>query len=173
MPNWLTTVMIAAVTATVAATLTGLLAAPRLEARNRRLQALQLERELFGAATLKIWMYASRLRKLTPPDGSRSSLEGDRSRWLAEIDAASRTLVDCIAPLTYIGPIGRLALRYALSLRGVWLSGRSDAAKLELVAEMAAAAQKIYFTAAWQRPRRTRHAVALERLCDDLVEGRR
>ncbi|MFI7399246.1 hypothetical protein ACIBW9_01915 [Streptomyces sp. NPDC049541] len=168
MPDTLSTITVAAATALVTTTATGLIAAPRLEARKRRLGEVHTARDTFGAHMLRIISACEQLQiSQLPPDEEpdwtpvmRERLGGERERWWKQIDDATRWLIDNVA--TYAGswPTRRLVQMptiYAHHIRMVVLSERDEVTKLALLLELTVPVQRQYFGWFWSR---ARHIVA-------------
>lgn len=162
------TITVAAATALVTTTATGLIAAPRLGARQKRLGEVHAARDTFGAHMLRIISACGQLQNIQlPPDEDpdwtpvlRERLAGERERWWQQIDDATRWLVDNVA--TYAGswPMRHLIempITYAHHVRMVVLSEREEATKLELLLELTVPVQRQYFGWPWSR---ARHIVA-------------
>jgi hypothetical protein len=171
-PTWLSTILIALATTVV----TQYALAPRLEARKRRMLAAHEWRDQFNAGLLTIETAAARLQTIDVPDGAsttvRSAVQQERQRWLAQIDEASRYLVDHLEQyaLRYIdwGGLQALAIKYAFMTRTVWISDRSQDRRVELVHRLAEPARSIFFTYWWNRFRGTPRDV--HKLCDLMEE---
>jgi hypothetical protein len=106
MPNWLSPLLIAVVTAVLTTTVASLTVVPRLEARNRRIQAGHQAREGFGIAILTVLVTGSLLSNLTIPQDAtapvRDSLEREGARWRQQLDKATEELADSTAPLSFV-----------------------------------------------------------------------
>ncbi|MFJ8364457.1 hypothetical protein [Streptomyces sp. NPDC093984] len=109
MPDSVWTIVVAAVTAVVTTTATGLIVAPRLEARRKRLVEVHAARDAFGAHMLQIISACVHLQNIQLPPADdpawtpvlRERLAGERERWWQQIDDATRWLIDNVA--TYAG----------------------------------------------------------------------
>jgi hypothetical protein len=168
MPDTVWTITVAAATALVTTTATGFIAAPRLEARKKRLGEVHTARDTFGAHMLRIMPACGQLQTIQLPTDEdpdwtpvlRERLAGERERWWRQIDDATRWLIDNVA--TYAGswPMRHLIempVTYAHHVRMVVLSEREEAAKLELLLELTVPVQRQYFGWLWSR---VRHIVA-------------
>ncbi|MGW0842122.1 hypothetical protein ACWD26_18495 [Streptomyces sp. NPDC002787] len=164
MPNTVWTVLVATVTALVTTVATGVLVSPRLEARKRRIQEAHIARDTFSASLLTIISACARLQSLPLPapddpdctDVVRARLAAERERWMQQLDDATRWLIDHVETYSAGWPLGELrdvAARYAAASRMVMISERSEEAKVELLAKLAAPVQGIYFTYVWNRAR--------------------
>ncbi|TLQ46055.1 hypothetical protein [Streptomyces marianii] len=177
MPNWLIALLVAVVTALTTTLVTSLTILPRLEARNRKIQAGHQDRERYGQAVLTILTCSARLTNLVIPDEAsptvREALIGEGERWRQKIDTATKDLADSIAPLSYIWFLKDVALRFALVSRLVWISERSESAKLAALLDLSGAAQGLFFAAWWRRPKRAKCMRQLVQLTDDLEAHRR
>ncbi|MEV7394717.1 hypothetical protein [Streptomyces sp. NPDC091215] len=164
MPDTLWTIVVAAVTAVVTTTATGVLVAPRLDARKKRLGDVHAARDLFGTHMLRIMSACSQLENLQlPPDNDprctpvlRERLSGERDRWWQQIDEATQWLIDNIA--SYAGSwltrhLIEMPIAYAANARMVVLSEREEAAKLALLLELTVPVQRQYFGWPWARAR--------------------
>lgn len=176
MPNWLSPLLIAVVTAVLTTTVASLTVVPRLEARNRGIQAGHQAREGFGIAILTVLVTGSLLSNLTIPQDAtapvRDSLEREGARWRQQLDKATEELADSTAPLSFVFVLRDVAIRFAFTSRMVWISERDEADKLKALLELAGAAQNLYFTAWWRRPKRVRSLNHLVRVMDALQEDR-
>jgi hypothetical protein len=145
-----------------------LIAAPRLEARKKRLGEVYTARDTFGAHMLRIVSACKQLQAIQLPTDEdpdwtpvlRERLVGERERWWQQIDDATRWLIDNVA--TYAGswPMRQLIempVTYAHHVRMVVLSEREEASKLELLLELTVPVQRQYFGWFWSR---ARHIVA-------------
>jgi hypothetical protein len=175
LPDWANTILIAIAT-TVATTLVlALTVQPRLEARNRRIQAAHGEREQFGDAVLNILIRCARLQAAVIPDEASEAvaagITAERQRWIDGLNEATRILIDSNAPLGYLEPVRGLLVSYAANARGVWLSERPEEKRITLLAELSGAVQNIAFAAWWRRPRRLKSVMELRQLMADLEEN--
>ncbi|MGW7336647.1 hypothetical protein [Streptomyces sp. NPDC054808] len=177
MPHWLITVLITIATALAATVVSSLTITPRLEARNRRIQAGHQDREQFGRAVLAVLTCGARLAGMRIPDDTspavRQALTQELDRWRQRIDEATRDLSDSTAPLSFVVPLREVALRFALTTRLVWISERAEDARIEALIELAGLAQGLYFSAWWRRPRRLWCLRRLVAVMDDLESHRR
>ncbi|MFE1923431.1 hypothetical protein ACFW91_12775 [Streptomyces asoensis] len=177
MPNWLIALLVAVVTALATTLVSSVTILPRLEARNRKIQAGHQDRERFGQAVLTVLTCSARLTNLVIPDDAspvvREALIGEGERWRQKIDAATKDLADSIAPLSYIWFLKDVALRFALVSRLVWISERSESAKLSVLLELSGSVQGLFFAAWWRRPKRAKCMRHLVQIMDDLQADRR
>ncbi|MDX2986471.1 hypothetical protein [Streptomyces caniscabiei] len=157
----LLTILVAAVTAVVAAIATGLIATPRLEARKKRITEAHAARDSLGTQMLTVLSACSLLQQVPADDPDwtpvlRERLQGERQRWLQQLDEATRWIIDHV--MTYAGtwpsrPIINLAVSYASRARMVMLSEREEATKLELLVALTLPVQCQFFGYWWSRAR--------------------
>jgi hypothetical protein len=150
---WVTSVLlpIGVSAATVAAI--GLTVGPRLAARGKRIQAAYDSRDRFGDSVLDILALCKNLEtvplssEITDP--FRSRLQGERDRWLSQVDEITTWLVDHWqrVALGYARPMGirNLVVRYVAAGRGLWLSDRPLEERVRLLRELTEHVQIIYF----------------------------
>ncbi|MGW7320129.1 hypothetical protein [Streptomyces sp. NPDC054865] len=164
MQSTLWTLALAAVTAVVTSVAVGLLVTPRLEARKRRIQEVHTARDTFSSSVLIVLSSCARLRDFQlPPDGDpattgvvRARLESERVRWLQQLDDATLWMVDHMETFALSWPstkLRSLAARYVVTSRMTMLSDRDEMAKIELLLELTAPIQGIFFTRWWHRAR--------------------
>lgn len=173
--------LIAVVTALATTAATSLLIAPRLEARNRRIQATYMAREQFSESVFAILGAVGRLIDIEVPEdideALREAFAGEQSRWRGQIDEATRHLVDHLQDFafTYIGAMGfrDLVISYAANARMVWISQRAEQEKLRLLLDLTSPVQNIYFAARWRRRGLVKNIQVLRRTLADVQEGRR
>ncbi|MFP3990992.1 hypothetical protein U9R90_26700 [Streptomyces sp. E11-3] len=153
--------LVAAVTSVVVAIATGLVAAPRLEARKKRIGEAHAARDAFGTHLMTVLSTCTLLQQLPQDDPSwtpvlRERLKAERERWLQQLDDATRWMIDHVA--TYAGswPSRRLidfAVAYASNARMLVLSEREEATKLELMVTLTTPVQRQFFGFWWTRAR--------------------
>ncbi|MFJ9343775.1 hypothetical protein ACIRP0_31510 [Streptomyces sp. NPDC101733] len=164
MQSTLWTLTLAALTAVVTSVAVGLLVTPRLEARKRRIQEVHTARDTFSSSVLTILTSCGRLRDLPlPPDGDpattgnvRTRLESDRERWLQQLDDATMWMIDHLETFALSWPSARLrnlAGRYVVASRMTVLSDREESTKIEILLDLTAPIQGIFFTRWWHRAR--------------------
>jgi hypothetical protein len=155
--NIVGTIAVAAATA-VATTLTiGITITPRLDARKVRILKAHQDRDRFSDSVLTILGACSRLEAFdVPSDVSEvlgTALRAERQRWLNQVDEATCWLVDNAERWagTYFSGWGLrdLMLRYAADARGLVLSERDEAAKVNLLREITEPVQEIFFARTW------------------------
>jgi hypothetical protein len=162
MPDTASTILVAAATALVTTTATGLVVTPRMEARKKRLGEVHAARDAFGAHMLRIIAACGQLQNIQLPPADdpdwtpvlRERLAGERERWWQQIDDATRWLIDNV--VTYAGswplrPLIEMPITYASHARLVVLSEREEATKLELLLELTVPVQRQYFGWPWSR----------------------
>lgn len=175
------TLISAVITALVTTVAVNYLVVPRLEARNRRIQAAHIARDRFSDSVFSILGAAVRLLGVEIPDDANEelheALSQERRRWLGQIDEATRYLVDNIEAFafTYIGALDfrDLVIAYAGNARMVWISQRSEQAKLRLLLDLTSPVQNIYFAAWWRRRRLVANLTTLRQLLADAEADRR
>jgi hypothetical protein len=102
---------------------------------------------------------AARLLALDLPSGLssplREALQAERKRWVDQVDEATRYLIDNVEryALSYVPIAGHRdrVLKYAITARMIWISGRSLPRKLELLEQLSEPIVGIYFAYLWQR----------------------
>ena len=132
MSTWMTSVLLPVCVSMATAVLIGLTVGPRLAARGKRIQAAHDSRDRFGESVLDILALCSKLEKVHVQseirDPMRSRLQGERDRWLSQIDERTIWLADHWQQFA-LGYSRRLDVRdlvarYVGGARGLWLSGR-------------------------------------------------
>jgi hypothetical protein len=117
MPFWLATVLVALATTVVLNVTVG----PRLEARNRRIQAAHRSRDQFSASVSTILAATDRLQGVDYPDKMsptvRAALQAERDRWITQINDTTQYLIDNLElyALGYISSLPVLRLPCVLS----------------------------------------------------------
>jgi len=155
MSTWVTSVLLPVGLSVATTIVTGLTVGPRLTARAKRLQTAYDNRDRFGESVLTILALCVNLERfIIPPevdDAVRTKLEGERDRWIDEIDDATIWLVDHIH-LTALGYVrfSDLVGGYASHARGVWLSDRPVEERARALRELTEPVQTIYFTRRWR-----------------------
>jgi hypothetical protein len=169
MPEWISTILIAAGTSLFV----GWFISPRLEARNRRIQEVHQAREKFFQSVCTLEIGCARLRgfHFSPgaSEAAQATLRGERDRWLARIEETSAWLIDDAD--SYINCFRRgweweAALMYVTAARMLWISSWPVAAKLVRLQELSKEAA----TAFQPRPWRIRAILRAERKLDQLME---
>ncbi|MDN3029415.1 hypothetical protein [Streptomyces sp. S.PB5] len=159
--NLASTLALTAVTAVVAATATGLVVTPRLDARKKRIGEAHTARDTFGTHLITVLATCTLLEQtpLDVPDWTpvlRDRMKGERERWLQQLDDATRWMVDNVAVYAGSWPLQRhkdFAVSYAASARGVVLSERDEATKRELLLALTTPVQRQFFGFWWTRAR--------------------
>ncbi|MGW3628024.1 hypothetical protein [Streptomyces sp. NPDC000880] len=162
MPNTVWTLLVAALTALVTTVATGLLVTPRLEARKRRIQEVHTARDTFSSSVLTILSSCSRLKNMPlpaadDPDCSevlRARLAAERERWVQQLDDATLWMIDHMETFGVSWPsdnLRSLIANYVVHSRIVMLSEREEAAKVDLLLELAEPIQNIFFVYWWRR----------------------
>jgi hypothetical protein len=158
MSIWVNSVLVPIVVSLATGVVTGLTVGPRLAARGKRIQAAHDDRDRFGDSVLDILALCGNLEKVQIesdlPDSLSSCLQGERDRWIGQIDEITIWLVDHwqrIA-LGYSKRLGLLNLvtRYVAMARGLWLSDRPLDQRVRLLRELTGHIQTIYFTRRWR-----------------------
>lgn len=159
MPNLIYTVLVAALTAVVVLTVNSLTVMPRLEARNRRIQAAHRARDAFESNVLIILGSCQRLGGWqVPSDASpkvRQAVLAERERWFRQLDDATMQMVDqveqfALGYVSYMG-IQDLAIRYAGAVRAVMISERAKVEKVELLVRLTEPVHGVFFARWWWR----------------------
>jgi hypothetical protein len=153
MPDWVATILVSAATAVF----TGLLVSPRMEARNRRVQAVHQARDKFSDSALTILSACTRLRNAPLParasEDVLARLQGERERWWAQLEEATRFLVDHYETFALSYPGARfkdLIVRYCAWCRGILLSERSEEEKLRQLWDLTSPVQTVFFARRWR-----------------------
>jgi hypothetical protein len=124
----------------------------------KRIQAAHDSRDRFGESVLDLLVLCGNLERVTIPpavaDPVRSRLQGERDRWLGQVDEVTLWLVDHWqhVALGYAGAMGvrELVIRYAADARGLWLSGRPLEERVRLLGELTEPVQTIFFARRWR-----------------------
>jgi len=163
------TLLLAATTAVVAAIATGLFVNPRLEARKKRIGEAHGARDTFGSHLMTVLSTCTLLQQLPRDDPNwtpllRERLNGERERWLHQLDDATRWMIDNMAMYAGSWPSRRIidfAVAYASNARMLVLSEREETTKLELLVTLTTPVQRQFFGFWWTR---TRHYQADQRV---------
>lgn len=129
---------------------------PRLEARKTRILAVHAHRDEFSSHVLALMVNCSRLKETQDVDQNLelAGLLPERERWRSKIDESTLWLIDNMElyALSYVraGGIQELLTRYAPAARGVWLSERNEADKIELLLEMSGLVKEYFFPSWWR-----------------------
>lgn len=163
MLNTAWTIAVAAVTAVVTATATGLTVTPRLDARKKRIGDAHAARDAFNTHLTTVLMASARLRNFQLPAADdpactpvvRERLTAERERWLQQIDEATQWMNDHVA--TFAGgwlsqSLIDFAVAYSGHARMLMLSEREEATKLELLGDLPPV-QRQFFGFWWTRAR--------------------
>jgi hypothetical protein len=154
----MTSVLLPVGVSLITAVLTGLTVGPRLAARGKRIQAAHDSRDRFGDSILDILALCANLEKVRVPseiaDPLRSRLQGERDRWLSQVDERTTWLVDHWQGFA-LGYAKRmdmqnLVARYVADARGLWLSDRPLEERLRMLRELTEHIQTIYFARRWR-----------------------
>lgn len=153
MTDVISAIAIAAGTAIGVAVATNWTVGPRLEARNREIQAAHIAREELGTQLRAILSACTRLRSAQIPasvaPAVQAAIRAERGRWRQQLDAATASLIDNFESfaLTFRGQMGirDMGIRTVGAMRFVWLSERTEARKLEIIQELAGNLHDFYF----------------------------
>ena len=159
--------------------LTALTVGPRLTARGKRIQAAHDNRDRFGDSVLDILALCANLEKVQIesdlPDSLRSRVQGERDRWLSQVDETTTWLVDHWQRFA-LGYSKRLDLmnivaRYVTAARGLWLSELPLDQQVRMLRELTEHVQNIYFTRRWRVVMTIRQEITDLRTNLDALEG--
>lgn len=158
MPVWVSSVLLPIGVSVATVLVLGLTVGPRLAARAKRMQEAFDSRGQFGDSVLDILALCGNLGNvILPPDVAdpvRFKLEGERDRWLTQIDEITTWLVDHWqrVALGYAGATGirDLVARYVSDARGLWLSDRPLEERVRMLRELTEPVQTIYFARRWR-----------------------
>lgn len=176
------TVLVSAGVSVVTALAVGLTVGPRLAARSKRIQAAHDSRDRFGDSVLSLLVLCGNLERVAMPpaaaDAVQSRLQGERDRWMSQIDEITLWLVDHWqhVALGYTGAMGirELVIRYVADARGLWLSGRPLEERVRLLREITEPVQTIFFARRWRVvskvPREVERLRAMLDALDDSVQ---
>lgn len=153
MSSWPTTVPVAVATSFVTTATLALTVGPRLEARNRRIQAAHISRDKFSENVLVILSSCARLQAIQIPSEAtpavRDALREERRRCHEQLDEATAWLADHLHAyaLGYVGALGlrKMLIDYAAVTRFIFISPRQEADKLQLIEELTGYVQDIFF----------------------------
>lgn len=152
--HWTGTVLVSIVTTLLALLLAELTVKPRLEARNRRIQAAHIARDKFSETVLTIFNCCAVINAWEqPPIGPRTRAQtrydAEHTRALGRLNDATAYLIDHTHSyaLGYPGLRGlrELAFKYAAVTRVVFLSDDPEPQKIETIEKMSLMVQDIYF----------------------------
>ncbi|MFD3416262.1 hypothetical protein [Streptomyces decoyicus] len=181
MPSWISTILLTVTTTLVV----GLVVTPRLEARNRRIRLSYEARDEFSRHVLTILSACGRLQN-TPISAALTEqrpalaerLNGERQRWIDQLDEATRYLVDNMETFGLGYPTDRVRAivgEFVINARGVVLSERSVDKQAERLSALAAPVQNIFFTRRWRLTTIVQSFVefdqAVAALNEDLPDG--
>jgi hypothetical protein len=158
MSIWVTSVLLPVGVSAATVLLIGLTVGPRLAARGKRIQDAHDSRDRFGDSVRHILALCLNLEAVAiPPEATdpvRSKLQGERDRWLSQIDEVTAWLVDHWQQfvLSYTGQMGvrDLVARYVTNARGLWLSDRPLDDRVRMLRELTEPVQTIYFARRWR-----------------------
>jgi hypothetical protein len=158
MSIWVNSVVLPIGVSLATGVLIGLTVGPRLAARGKRIQAAHDSRDRFGDSVLDILTLCTNLEKVQVgselPDPLRSRLQGERDRWVTQIDERTTWLVDhwqwFALGYTKRMNVMNLAVRYVAAARGLWLSDRPLDDRVRMLRELTGHVQTIYFTRRWR-----------------------
>lgn len=162
MPSWINPILLAAVTSLFI----GLVVTPRLEARKPRIEARNNQRRIayearaeFSKRVLTILSACGRLQAFEiPPSLSETRpalaerLNGERQRWIDQLDEATRYLVDNIEMFALGYPTKRLRTivgDFVTHARGVVLSDRPVDKQVERLTALTGPIQTLFFVPRW------------------------
>jgi hypothetical protein len=172
-------VVLSAGVSVVTALAVGLTVGPRLAARSKRIQAAHDSRDRFGDSVLDLLVLCGNLERITIPpavaDAVQSGLQGERDRWVGQIDEITLWLVDHWqhVALGYTGAMGirELVIRYVADARGLWLSGRPLEERVRMLREMTEPVQTIFFARRWRVVSKVPSEVARLRAMLDALDS--
>ena len=126
-------------------------------------EAAEARREC-GKQVLDILALCKDLEGTSATDGTYSpSLQGERERWIGQLDEATRWLADNwqLFALTYVKVLGlgKLMAEYAGAVRGEWLSNHLLEQRVHRIWELTALVQDIYFAGGLRSARRRPDAI--------------
>lgn len=172
---WMKTVILAVLT-TLVTNFAWSRFAPRLEARSARITAAWAARATFSGHVLTILSATARLQNLEPdeaPEPLRTRLQGERGRWVEQVEDATRYLIDHVEQyvLTYpSGPLDlqRLLTEAVVAARGVWLSDLEVGERARRVQSLFEPVQNIFFA---KNSHRLRHLADDRRRLQELLRS--
>jgi hypothetical protein len=158
MSIWVNSVLLPIGVSLATGVLIGLTVGPRLAARGKRIQAAHDSRDRFGDSVLDILTLCTNLERVQVgselPEPLRSRLQGERDRWLSQIDETTTWLVDhwqrFALGYTKRMDVMNLVVRYVAAARGLWLSDRPLDDRVRMLRELTEHVQTIYFTRRWR-----------------------
>jgi hypothetical protein len=162
------------------AVLIGLTVGPRLAARGMRIQAAHDSRDRFGENVLAILALCSNLEKVHVQSEVRdpmlSRLQGERDRWISQIDERTIWLADHWQQFAF-GYSRRLDVRdlvasYVGGARGLWLSDRQLEERVRMLRELTEHIQTIYFARRWRVITVVPQEIIKLRMKLDILEGK-
>jgi hypothetical protein len=179
MSIWVTSVLLPIGVAVATTVLIGLTVGPRLAARGKRIQAAHDSRDRFGDSVLDILALCSDLEKVRiqpeTTDPLRSRLQGERDRWLSQVDERTIWLVDHWQwfALGYSKrmDVRNLVARYVADARGLWLSDRPLEERVRMLRELTEHIQAIYFARRWRAAMAVPREIIRLRAKLDILEG--
>jgi hypothetical protein len=179
MSNWMTSILLPIGVSIATTALTALTVGPRLAARGKRIQAAHDNRDRFGDSVLDILALCANLETVGVQPGiadpMRSRLQGERDRWLSQIDEVTTWLVDHWqrVALGYVrADVRNLVVRYVADGRGLWLSDRPLDERVRMLRELSEHVQTIYFARRWRVATTVPQAINDLRAKLDILEGR-
>jgi len=179
MPAWATSVLVSVGVSVVTVLVAGLTVGPRLAARGKRIQAAHDSRDRFGDSVLDLLVLCGNLERVTIPPGVTdpllSRLQGERDRWMGQIDQTTVWLADHWqhVALGYAGLMGirELVTRYAADVRGLWLSDRPLEERVRLLRELTEPVQTVFFARRWRVVSSLPGEIARLRAMLDTLDG--
>jgi len=179
MPVWVTSVLVSVAVSVVTVVVIGLTVGPRLAARGKRIQTAHDGRDRFGDSVLDLLVLCGNLERVTIPaevaDPARSRLQGERDRWLGQIDEITIWLVDNWqrVALGFAGRMGLrdLVIRYMADARGLWLSDRALEERVRLLRELTEPVQTVFFARRWRVVSSVPGEMARLRTMLDILDG--
>jgi hypothetical protein len=179
MSIWVTLVLLPIGVSVATAVLIGLTVGPRLAARGKRIQAAHDSRDRFGDSVLDILALCSDLEKVHVrsdiTDPLRSRLQGERDRWLSQIDERTIWLVDhwrrFVLGYSKRMDVRNLVARYVADARGLWLSDRPLEERVRMLRELTEHIQTIYFARRWRASTAMPQEIIRLRTKLDILEG--
>ena len=160
--------------------LTGLTVGPRLAARGKRIQAAHDSRDRFGDSVLDILALCANLEKVQVesdlPDLLHSRVQGERDRWVSQIDETTIWLVDhwqrFALGYTTRMDVMNLVARYVTASRGLWLSALPLDKRVRMLRELTEYVQTVYFTRRWRVIRTVSQEIRELRTKLDILDGK-
>ena len=179
MPLWVTSVLVSVGVSVATVLVVGLTVGPRLAARGKRIQAAHDSRDRFSDSVLDLLVLCGNLERVAIPaevtDPVRSRLQGERDRWLGQINEITIWLVDNWqqVALSFAGRMGLrdLVTRYMAGARGLWLSDRPLEDRVRLLRELTEPVQTIFFARRWRVVSSVPGEMARLRTMLDILDG--